>query len=100
MNSKLFPHVRNHLLRSFASMSHMKYAYMFVREKKKKSRRKIPDTAKMSKHFSTWRVYGAQQGGKKKLSLKNLCERGKNKTQTHNAPAVVSFDGHTRGLIN
>lgn len=34
-----------------------------------------------------------------KLRLK-IFERGKNKMMADNAPGSVSFDGHTRGLIN
>lgn len=35
----------------------------------------------------------------KKLRLK-IFERGKNRLTADNAPGSVSFDGHTRGLIN
>lgn len=40
--------------------------------------------------------YGAQG---EKLCLK-IFERGKNRMTADNAPGVVSFGGHTRGLIN
>ena len=40
--------------------------------------------------------YGVQGG---KLRLK-IFERGKNKMMADNAPGSVSFDGHTRDLIN
>lgn len=45
--------------------------------------------------------YGAQRGGRgEKLSLKNVCARGKNKTRARKTTGAVSFGGHGRAAAN
>lgn len=68
---------------------------------KKRPFRKIPDGTKNVKALFNMAGYGAQRGGRgEKLSLKNVCARGKNKTRARKTTGAVSFGGRGRAAAN
>lgn len=69
--------------------------------KKKKNLRKIPDGTKNVKALFNMAGYGAPRGGRgEKLSLQNVCARGKKTTRARKTTGAVSFGGHGRAAAN